>query len=166
MFVSSYNTYIYTDNSNKISKDSKETEYKKEKLKSFQHSLLKATNKKITQNPPAQINYISQGQVNYNKKILELQQQKDLNVEENLYKKSIDSSKKFNKSSSIQNASKKYSATTQKFSTFKKSKVVFNQSINNNIDTPKKIQDIIEQNKRDLMVSTYNENNNYYFSYH
>jgi len=154
MFVSSYNTYIYTNNSHKISKEIEET---KEKLKSFQHSLLNATHKKIYSEKKVPINYISKEKVQYNKKIISEQQE---------YKKALSSTKKFNHSSFLKTASTAYKDNVQKFSTFKKPKVAFQKTINSGLDTPKEIQNIQEKNMRTAMVHTYNENNNYYLSYH
>jgi len=163
MFVSSYNTYVYANSSHKVSK---EVEYTKEKLKSFQHSLLNATHTKISPKLKSSINYISKGQVQYNKKILELQLKKETTPTQDEYKKTLSSTSKFNSNSFLKNASITYRDSFQKFSTFKKPKTVFNQTLKIGLDTPKEIQNIQEKNMRTVMIQTYDENNRYYLSYH
>ena len=163
MFVSSYNTYVYTNSSNKISKEIEET---KEKLKSFQHSLLNAKKIAISPEFKTSISYISKGQVQYNKKIFELQEKKEFSSSQNEYKKALNSTSKFNTTSLLKNASTAYKDNFQKFATFKKQKTAFNQTLKIGLDTPKEIQTIQEKNMRTVMIYTYNENNNYYFSYH
>jgi hypothetical protein len=163
MFVSSYSTYIQTNNSNKDAKQ------RVEKLDTKTQPLSTKINATLSQaiykTPNIPVNYISQAQVNNNKKEIELQNRKltDPNQEKkDNTKKLID---KFNIKNSLINAQVSYTANSKMFSLIKKPHVAFNQtpSIENSLPKkPKEVKDIRELNLRHKMVNTYIANDNYY----
>nr|WP_321266414.1 hypothetical protein [uncultured Sulfurimonas sp.] len=147
MFISSYNTYINTNSSQKT--ENQKTEKPKSLGESFESKLAQnlVLESKNTQNLP--ITYISNYKAFSNKQKLDEEfQNKDAT--------------KYTKINSMKNAKNAYETNSKMFSLFLEPKATQSQtpSINQNLSS--ELQQAQEKNLRHTMVNTYLENDKYY----
>ncbi len=146
MFVSSYNTYISTNTTNKADKKADLTKNSTTvfELKQDKDDILKSTNIK---NLP--VNYISNYKAFSNKQKLD---QQILSYDE----------VKYNQIKSMKDAQSAYTSNSKMFSFMQKPKstLVTIQPINQEL--PSKIQKLQEEKIRHTMVNTYLANDRYY----
>ncbi len=147
MFVSSYNTYITTNPSDKNS--AQKLEKKSSSGESFQsqlkqHSLLES---KDTKNIP--INYISNYKAFSNK-----QKMQDGLLD--------NETKKFTKINNLNSAKDAYKENSKMFSLFLEPKMTQNQTPQIDASLPKELQSAQEKQLRHTMVNTYLANDKYY----
>ena len=164
MFVSSYSTFIQTNNSDKnikqkVEQPSKSTESFSNKLKSSIGSVSYTTS-----NLP--ISYISQSQVLNNKNELEAQSKQLKEPQDKNQEKTQSLIGKYTAQNSLISAKSSYEAGSIKiFSVMRKPQVALNQtpSIENSLpNKPQEVADARELTMRHKMVNTYIANDNYY----
>jgi hypothetical protein len=160
MFVSSYNTYIRTDSSQKLNKQSSNKEETKHSTSSV------VANKNIDfidlNNSNIPINYISKSNIINNKMELESQNQKleeNFNPNENTTKELVD---KFSTQNTLLNLKNSYADNSTMFSLIKKPQKALNQIPNLDKTLPYEPHEIKEFNMRQKMINTYISNDNYY----
>jgi len=160
MFVSSFSTYITNDNTQKVSKSRDESSKANSKL--FQYSATESPTKFLsTSNRP--INYISQGQAQHNKQILQTKQEDIKNLQKENFVKTEKSVNSFNLHVTFKNAQTAYKANSIMFPRLRKPQTTtVNQNPKVDKELPQDIQKIKEQNIRHIMVNTYLANDNYY----
>ena len=153
MFVSSYNTYIQTNSSDKISKEKIE----KPKLgqDSFSSKLNEVSSELGVKTSSIPINFLSQKQILHNKQEIVFQQDKlQRSIKENV--------DKFKNQNILVNSKSAYESNTKMFSLFRIPQVALNQTPSIDNTLPKEPRDIKELNMRHKMVNTYMSNDNYY----
>jgi len=147
MYVSSFNTFVHSNSTQKTYKE-RETAPSKDTKNSFETVLNpKADTRSLKQQLP--INYISDYKVLNNQQKL----QNDQNKQELI---------KFTKVNAQNNAKTKYVENTTMFSLFTKPKTTINQTPKVSTKLPAEIQEISQQNLRNTMINTYTANENYY----
>ena len=146
MFVSSYNTYISTNNSQKIEK--KESPRREESSFSVKFSPKSLPVLSTTTNLP--VNYIS------NYKVLNNQQKLQQETSQNNEKL------KFTKINAHLNATNAYTDNSKIFSLLLKPRATLDQTPHVDKKLPVEVQEIQEENLRHTMVNTYIANDNYY----
>jgi len=147
MFVSSYNTYIATNPSDKSSTqrlESKSSSRESFESKLKEYSLLESNS---TQNLP--INYISNYKAFSNKQKL----QDDFEDKE---------TKKFTKINTLNSAKDAYGENSKLFSLFLEPKLTQSQTPQIDKSLPSELQSAQEKQLRHTMVNTYLANDNYY----
>jgi|GEM_PF-957647 hypothetical protein len=159
MFVSSYNTYIHTNPSEKTSKErlaEKKSDF------SFTGKLLQQQNTdfEYTQNLP--IDYISKSKAFSNKLTIQVQEQQLEHSEDASLQKPKELTKEYTTHKTLENAKKAYAESVQIFSFFKKPQIVYNQSANILKKLPADVQEFKDKNLRPVMVNTYLANDKYY----
>jgi len=146
MFISSYNTYISTNTSNRTDKSAlnKSEDSNKSFTKYFDNPIIESKN---SQNLP--ISYISNYKAFSNKQKLE-QSLKSPDGE------------KFSQIKTMQNMKESYADNSKVFSLELVPKHTLSQLPKADLKLPKNIQELKEQNTRRSMINTYIENDNYY----
>ncbi|WP_321779011.1 hypothetical protein [Sulfurimonas sp.] len=147
MFVSSYSTYISTNNIQKTSTDKSESQ-NTPKI-SFESKLLQNTVLESSNTKKFPINYISNYKTFSNKQKLE-------DSFENKIKD------KYNKNKAVKNAQDAYADNSKIFSFLLEPKMTQNQTPMLNTTLPNNIQMLQEQKMRHKMVNTYISNDKYY----
>jgi len=147
MFVSSFNTYISTNSSNK-SEAYKERELKGE-AESFSDELSKSTVLKPYINSNLPVDYIS------NYKSFSNQQK----LHEQMQNKNTQELKKL---TVLNNAKTAYEENTKMFPLLKKPSLTLTQTPKIDEKLPRDVQEAKEKNLRHLMVNTYLANDKYY----
>lgn len=147
MYVSSYNTYIDTNTSQKVQKERNEESKKSTDL--FSSKLAVTTPKQLSNFSSFPVNYIS------NYKVLNNQQRLQDNTQS---KEEV----KFSKIKSLSSAKNAYSENTKLFSLLVKPKATLNQTPKIDTKMPRQAQVSQEAIMRHKMVNTYLENDNYY----
>ena len=147
MFVSSYNTYISTNNSEKIA--NKKIEKTKEFDSLFESKLAQNSVIESKENKNLPINYISNYKAFSNKQKLQEQMQ-DLSGE------------KYTKINAIKNAKDAYAENSMMFSLFVEPKVTLSQTPQIDKKLPTNFQEAEEKMMRNTMVNTYLDNDKYY----
>ncbi|QOY54172.1 hypothetical protein HUE87_09815 [Candidatus Sulfurimonas marisnigri] len=147
MFISSYNTYINTNSSDRTEKfreDHSKDEFKSFNLKSLPNSTIDSSSNK---NLP--VDYVS----NY----------KSFNNQQKLQEqiKSQDEIK-YTKIKDIKNAKVAYEDNSKMFSLSRKPTASLDQTPKIDKDIPKSIQELKESELRHIMVNTYTANDKYY----
>jgi hypothetical protein len=153
MFVSSYNTYIQTNNSDKISKE--RTENLKLGQDSFSAKLNKVSSDLGLKTSSIPVNYISQKQILHNKQEIRFQEDKL----QGSIKNNID---KFKNQNILMSSKSAYDSNSKMFSLYRIPQVALNQTPSIDNTLPKEPRDIKELNMRHKMVNTYMANDNYY----
>ena len=153
MFISSYNTHVQINNSEKLSKERFERQNAAEK--SFSSKLASTIQPSTLKSPSTPVDYISKGLVLNNK--LELENQK--NGIKDSKKNNLDN---FTLKSSLLNAKTAYEGNTKMFSLVKIPNVALNQTPSFEMSLPKEPQEIKELHARHKMINTYIANENYY----
>lgn len=153
MFVSSYSTYIQTNNSDKISKE--RIEKPKVGQDSFSKKLDEVSSDIGVKTSSLPVNYISQKQTLHNKQEIVFQEDK-------LQSSIKDNIDKFKNQNVLVNSKNAYESNTKMFSLFKIPQVALNQTPSIDNTLPKEPRDIKELNMRHKMVNTYIENDSYY----
>jgi hypothetical protein len=147
MFVSSFNTYISTNSSNK-SEAYKERELKGE-AESFSDELSKSTVLKPYINSNLPVDYVS------NYKSFSNQQK----LHEQMQNKNTQELKKL---TVLNNAKTAYEENTKMFPLLKKPSLTLTQTPKIDEKLPRDVQEAKEKNLRHLMVNTYLANDKYY----
>ncbi|MBL0708277.1 MAG: hypothetical protein JJW00_04450 [Sulfurimonas sp.] len=147
MFVSSYNTYISTNSTQKVQNEKNEA-LKASKV-SFDSQLLNNTILESTNTQNYPINYISNYKTFSNKQKLQ-------ESFENITKD------KYTKNKAIKNAQNAYSDNSKMFSFLLEPKATQSQTPKFNNALPDNILKAQEKNIRHKMVNTYIENDKYY----
>jgi hypothetical protein len=147
MFISSYNTYISTNNSDKT--NHKGVGNKKDGLVEFtlKHTDNQTPRSYVNNNLP--IDYVS----NYKSLNNQLKLQEQIKSQDEI---------KFEKIKEMKNAKSAYAENSQMFSLLKKPTLTLSQTTHKQTDLPQNIQEIKDSNLRNIMVNTYLENDNYY----
>ncbi len=158
LFISTYNTYIQTDTSNRTQKQKTQKGSEDSKF-SIDPKLLNnaQTNKTNYLNLP--IDYTANSKTFNNKHKIELQEKQQQNKE---LTKSTDLIKKFTNYETLQNAKNTYEYNSKLFQFLKKPSLPLNQTPKIDKELPKSIQELKEQNLRNTMVNTYIQNDKYY----
>jgi len=163
MFVSSYNTYIQTNSSDKNTKQKVEEQNKaSESFSSKLNSTISSLNYKTSNIP---ISYISQSQVLNNKNELEAQSRQLKEPKEKAKNEIKELINRYTSQNTLLNAKKSYEGNSRIFSLMKKPKVAFDQTPSLEKTLPQKppeVKEIRELNMRHKMVNTYLANENYY----
>ncbi|MCK4737226.1 MAG: hypothetical protein KAT10_01595 [Sulfurimonas sp.] len=147
MFISTYNTYINTNTSEKSHKQAGSR--LKDKAEPFNLELSKnpVLKSNITKNLP--IDYVS----NY----------KSFNTQQKLQEQAKSPNEiKFNKIKNMDSAKVAYEEGSKMFPLFKKPSSALSQPIKMSKEAPQNIQDLKEENLRHVMVNTYIVNDKYY----
>lgn len=161
MFVSSYNTYINTNTSQKSTRGSDETTKSDSKLFSSKLSDISTQKSFLNSNKP--INYISQGTSQHNRELLRSQQEYIKTNEKNDFKQTTESIQKFSSTATLNSAKTAYSENSFMYSLARKPQpVTVDQKPKISQDMPQDLQELKEQKIRHTMVNTYIANNNYY----
>ena len=147
MFVSSYNTYVSTNNSDRAA--NQKVDRSKPSTGSFESKLEQSSvlESKNTQNLP--ITYISNYKAFSNKQKLQEQFQNKDEV-------------KYNKINAMKNAQTAYEDNSVMFSLFLEPKATQSQTPQVDQKLPSDLQKAQEQNMRNSMVNTYLANDKYY----
>jgi hypothetical protein len=153
MFVSSYNTYISTNTSDKIQR--KGASQKSTQEDSFSSKLATTTLATQTYSSQLPLNYIS------NFKVLNNQQKLQQQSQETVPKKTA-AKESFTKINASINAKDAYSSNTKLFSFLLQPKTTLNQTPTINKKLPSDFQEAQEKALRNTMVNTYQANENYY----
>ncbi len=147
MFVSSYNTYINPNSSDKVQK-SREEESKKSS-DSFSSKLLTKPAQNLSESSNLPINYVS----NY----------KVLNNQQKLYEETQNKSKEnFTKINALTNAKDAYSNNSKIFSLLIKPRATLDQTPQVDKRMPVNAQEGKAKSLRHAMINTYIANDNYY----
>lgn len=146
MFVSSYNTYVNVNNSQRIEK--KDTPQKQGE--SFAQTLSSKTVPSLSLAPQLPVNYIS------NYKALSNQQKLQQDTEQHKEKT------KFTKINATVSAKEAYTDNSKIFSFLVRPKATLDQTPKIDKKLPQEIKEIKENNLRHTMVNTYLANENYY----
>lgn len=144
MFISTYNTYIGTNASEKSHNAAENGNKDKSGIFDAELYANKASTPLTSKNLP--VDYVSNYKFIYN------QQEQTKNPDEIKFKKIKDMSI----------AKTAYEDNSTMFSLIKKPTLTFSQSVKSTIKQPKNIQELKEQNLRHTMVNTYIENDKYY----
>lgn len=147
MFVSSYSTYVNTNNTQKV-QNQKDESQKSSKI-SFDSKLIQNTVLESTNNKNFPIDYISNYKAFSNKQKLE-------NEFENKTKD------KYTKNKAIKSAQSAYADNSKMFSFLIEPKMTQNQTPKIDTNLPNNLFQLEEQNIRHKMVNTYLENDKYY----
>lgn len=153
MFVSSYSTYLHTNNTQNTQKQLQEREKQNDSFAS------RLTHKKPSTSHPSTsnaIDYIAKNSAFWQK--LELQRQKD----ESLGKDFLEKAKAFEGQKKLSNAKQAYHESVKFFPLTSKQIISVDQSPKIDKKLPNEIKEIKEKLMRNLMVSTYIANDNYY----
>lgn len=160
MFVSSYNTYINTNNINKVQKESA---YNSKESTDFRSSLLETEPEQssfVRSSLP--INYIRSPQSFFNK--FETQRQQEKLVDQN--NAQADKTKKattnFTKFSTLQVAKQAYKDNSIMFSLIQKPSVTLDQTPKYDKKNSSSLQELKAKAMKEVMVDTYISNENYY----
>ncbi|WP_372998476.1 hypothetical protein [Sulfurimonas sp.] len=147
MFVSSYNTYVSTNNSDRTA--NQRVDKSKSSNGSFESKLEQSSvlESKNTQNLP--ITYISNYKAFSNKQKLEEQSQNKDEI-------------KYNKINAMKNAQTAYEDNSIMFSLFLEPQATQSQTPQIDQKLPSELQKAQEQNMRHTMVNTYLANDKYY----
>jgi len=160
MFVSSFNTYVTNDFSQKVAK-SRNSEQKRESA-SFQFKMLNNP-LKLSNTSAKPINYISNSHTKYTKQMLDVAQKEIQSLEKKNFKKAQESTKNFKTSTLLKSASTAYATTFTSFHSLRKPHTpVSNQTPQVDKNLPKEAQEAQESAIRHTMVNTYLENDKYY----
>ena len=161
MFVSSFNTYanITPSTTNKTEKTNGKDALQKDDLFSKALSSKDSLSSSLlTSNSP---NYISKGQVEYNKQ--KFQTERELQKNENQQLQQTNKvTQNYSINASIQNAKIAYLDNSTTFSFLLKPKTTLNQTPTINKKLPSDFQEAQEKVLRNAMVNTYQANENYY----
>ena len=149
MYVSSYSTYINTNNSQRVQKEGNRPEV--EGKSSFASKLLTPATKPLSSFSSLPVNYIS------NYKVLNNQQR----LEES-YTKQNTQKLKFSKIKAMDGAKNAYTENTKMFSFLIKPSATLNQTPKVDKRMPENSQEAKEKIMRHEMVNTYLANDNYY----
>ncbi|MCW8895931.1 hypothetical protein [Sulfurimonas sp.] len=144
MFISTYNTYITTDTSEKSHKTTANGNKDKPEQFASERYEKKISTPAASKNLP--VDYVSNYKFIYN------QPEQTKNPDEIKFKKIKDMSL----------AKTAYEDNSIMFSLVKKPTVTISQLIKPNKEQPQNIQELKEQNLRNTMVNTYIENDKYY----
>ena len=160
MFVSSYNTYINTNSSQRNTKSSAENTQSDTKL--FATKLAQSTPSKSLLNSNTPINYVNQNNASYNKELLRSEQEYKKDSSNNEFKKTAASTAKFSTNLTLSNAKVAYTENSSLFSFLRKPQASLDQTPKVDATVSKNIQEVKESNIRHTMVNTYVENDRYY----
>ncbi len=149
MFVSSYNTYIDTNSTQRTQSERKESA--KKPTSSFESQLLQTTSKEISNKNKLPLNYISDYKALNNRQKLENKE-----LTQNPTKM------KFSKINSMSSAHVAYSDNTKMFSLVQKPKQTIDQTPKLDKNLPAPAQNMQEDFLKDKMISAYIANDNYY----
>ncbi len=106
--------------------------------------------------------FISQGQAQHNKQMIELGQENVQSEKKDGFKSANAVTKLFSSNATLQSAKVAYSSNSTMFSLLKKPTATIDQTPTIDKTLPLDIQEIKENNMRHLMVNTYLANDNYY----
>ena len=160
MFVSSFSTYITSTSTDRTNKSSVVNKEAKSAL--FASKLSKNLNPSTLLKPTIPTNYISEGQTQHNKQMIELDQKSIQNEKKDGFKSASNITKLFSSNATLQSAKVAYSTNSTMFSLLKKPTATLNQTPKIDNALPLDIQEIKENNMRNLMVNTYLANDKYY----
>ncbi len=160
MFVSSYNTYISTNSSQKTANSSESKTQNNSKL--FSSKLATTSTKALLSTSNQPINYISTTNTQYNKELIRSQQEHIKNTESDNFKKASLSTQKFSATNNLNSAKIAYTENSSMFSFLRKPQSSLDQTPKISNELPKNIQELKEKNIRHTMINTYMANDNYY----
>ena len=151
MYVSSYNTYINTNSSDKTQR-SREVPKESESSKGFQNSFAQANDEQVLVSSASKlpVSYISNYKALSNRQQLQEQTQKQ---DESNQSVSIDAKTKFSKMNAMSNAQVSYTENSKQFPLISKPKVTLSEA-------PK--EEVKQQPLRTKVVNTYIANDNYF----
>ena len=160
MFVSSYNTYINTNNAQKS--DKSRSENTQHNSKNFNSQLKNTTTKQSLLSPSTQIDYISKAQTQQNKELLKSQQEHLQKNDNDTFKKATLATQKFSATQTLNSAKSAYNENSFMFSFLRKPQATISQTPTISNSMPNQLQDAVEKNVRHTMINTYLENDSYY----
>ena len=160
MFVSSYSTFIQTNDSQKTAKN--RVEKPSSDAKDFSVKLKENIGHVAYKTSNIPINHISQSQVFNNKQELDSQTKKLQDKNNKTTNTTKEMISKFNGKSSLMNLSSTYTSNTTMFSLMRKPHTAFDQTPHIEKTLPEEPKDIKELNMRHKMVNAYIANENYY----
>jgi hypothetical protein len=159
MFVSSYNTYIQTNASDRVTKQ-KEQPAKSES--SFSSKFLQEPKLDPVIVSTLPVDYVNRAK-SFNTK-LEMKRQEDAlkNPDDDTTSKSKKLTKEFMSRKTLQSAKSAYEDNSKMFSIYKQPHHTLDQTPTTDKTLPENIQKLKEQNMRRTMVNTYIQNDKYY----
>ena len=158
MFVSSYNTYIQTNNSNKARKD---VEKSNESRSDFA-STLKTQPVRVENHSEIPSNFLSTNQILKNRQKIEYQQQKSSTPNNKEIVKTVNIANRFTQFKTLNNAKTAYNDNSKMFSLKRKPLLTLDQTPKIEKNISEDLKKVKEQNLRNTMVNTYISNENYY----
>lgn len=151
MFVSSYNTYVHSNSSEKVQKE-KEVQPSKSTYSRFANEQAQTTNQSLTlAKKELPLSYIS------NYKVMNNQQKLQDDTQTKQTQKT-----KFTKITTLNSAKSAYTENSTLFASLRKPKVTLNQTHSINTTLPEKAQQAQELIMKRNMLNTYIANDNYY----
>ena len=159
MFVSSYNTYIQTNTSDRIPKQKEQPQKSGD---SFSSKFLEQPKLEPAVISTLPVDYVNRAK-SFNTK-LEMKRQEEAlkNPDSDDVLKSTELTKEFASRKTLQNAKSAYEDNSKMFSIYKKPHHSLDQTPVADTNLPENIQKLKEQNMRRTMVNTYMQNDKYY----
>lgn len=159
MFVSSYNTYIQTNASERITKQ-KEQSSKSDT--SFSSKFLEQPKLEPVIVSTLPVDYVNIAKSFNNKLEMKKQEEALKNPNSDNSSKSKELTKEFMSRKTLQSAKSAYEDNSKMFSIYKKPHHSLDQTPTTDTTLPENIQRLKEQNMRRTMVNTYMQNDKYY----
>jgi len=159
VFVSSYNTYISTNNQERTQKERSSLSKEASAFSLHREQPQDILGYKSISLP---IDYVANSRTFGNKLELTRQEQELLNQEESGLSKSKELTKEFINQNTIKSAQVAYQEGIKLFSILRKTHQTIDQTPSIDVNYPTNIQEIQEQNLRHVMVNTYLSNDKYY----
>jgi len=156
MFISSYSTYLQTNNSKKTSE--KNSDKDNQNISSFKQHTKKSSSLFISQNNNIDINYISKNQ-SFIKQKIEFQREKLNKPNKN---NNLNITQSFKGAKKLLNARQAYSDNSKFHSFLKKPKHVLNQQTKIDLNLPNTTLETQNSFAKIKMINTYISNNQYY----
>lgn len=160
MFVSSYNTYIQTDNSTKESRQ--RVEKPSSSTESFGEKLTQKTSLSNVSNSAAPIDYISRGQARSTKQELEFQKEQLKNSDKQAPQELKETISKFALHNSLNGAKNAYGTSDKIYSLLPKQTTTIDQTPVMDRNLPEEAYEAKELAMKHKMINTYIANENYY----
>lgn len=159
MFVSSYNTYIQTNTSDKVTKQKDQTSKSEP---SFSSKFLEQPKLEPVIVSTLPVDYVNKAKSFNNKLEMKRQEEALKNPNNDNASKSKELTKEFTSRKTLQNAQTAYEDNSKMFSLYKKPHHSLDQTPSTDTNLPENIQKLKEQNMRRTMVNTYLQNDRYY----
>lgn len=159
MFVSSYNTYIQTNASDRVTKQKEQTS---KSDTPFSTKFIKQPKLEQVAVSTLPVDYVNRAKSFNNMLEMKRQEEDFKNTDSKNTSKSLELTKEFMSRKTLQNAKTAYEDNSEMFSIYKKPHHSLDQTPSMDTTLPQNIQKLKEQNMRRTMVNTYMQNDKYY----